>query len=506
MERQTIRSLIFLSLVCAVVATKRPTTLTSLFAPSDGNIPRKRCINLGTRHDAVGPFAPELGLIKYRGSTPGLFSLPSVKVQGTGFDHAFVTQRTANRISFVLKVDRRFTYNVALGFAEVNKETCKPNARIMNMNVQGRPKFGVDIYKSAGCRRPLFVRFNHVKPGRLGFITAFVRGIKNKAQIAVVCVERIPGGPGTRVPPVLPQRSSSPTLRPSPSRSPSPSPRASPSRSPTAVLKPSLCRQRDCFTFDGPGDYVVIGNSLSRDEDRDNCEVKPSSSAKLRIPNGARIKKAILYWSASGRIGKYARATLNDKVVFAQKVYTDRVSRMKFYGAWADVTSRVTGNGIFNVAGIQYDNGSPYCRLNAAYAAWSIVVVFEHPNLPLARVNLCANDFTFTFPSGVYTNSVGCVAGSRTTSKARTTLVTFESDGYKGEYFFINGGYLGDNLFASNTAPNLDIRSFDLRSIIRSGASYISYTIKSYYTRTDRFGGAVEGLFMPLRVVYYTLD
>lgn len=84
--------------------------------------------------------------------------------------------------------------------------------------------------------------------------------------------------------------------------------------------------------------------------------------------------------------------------------------------------------------------------------------------------------------------------------------MTFESDGYKGEYFFINSGYLGDNLFASNTAPNLDIRTFDLRSIVRSGASFISYTIKSYYVKTERFGGAVEGLFMPLRVVYYTLD
>lgn len=203
MERLTILLLILLSLTSAAVATKRTAPLTSLFAPQKGQVPRKRCINLGTWYDAVGPYEPELGLIKYRGSTPGLFSLPSVKVQGTGFGHAFVTQRRANLISFVLKVDPRFLYNVALGFAEVNKETCKPGARIMNVNIQGRPKFGVDVFKASGCRKPLFLRFKNVKPGRLGFLTGFVRGIKNKAQLAVICVERIPGAPGTPLPPVV---------------------------------------------------------------------------------------------------------------------------------------------------------------------------------------------------------------------------------------------------------------------------------------------------------------
>ncbi|PXF40436.1 Phospho-2-dehydro-3-deoxyheptonate aldolase 1, chloroplastic [Gracilariopsis chorda] len=69
----------------------------------------------------------------------------------------------------------------------------------MNTNVQGRPKFGVDAYESAGCRRPLFVRSNNVNPAHIRFITAFVRSIKNKAEIALVCVERSPGGPEARL-------------------------------------------------------------------------------------------------------------------------------------------------------------------------------------------------------------------------------------------------------------------------------------------------------------------
>ncbi|KAI0561346.1 hypothetical protein FGB62_87g078 [Gracilaria domingensis] len=250
--------------------------------------------------------------------------------------------------------------------------------------------------------------------------------------------------------------------------------------------KETPCGQNDCFSFDGPGDYVVIGNSQSQSEDRSNCGHSETSSATLNMPPGASVKKAILYWSASGHLmERHVTASLNGVVVAANRTYVDGYSNfVRFYGAWADVTRG---------------------EHQRAYAAWSLAVVYERRDLPAARVNLCVDDFTFTYPEDVYENHVDCLAGNQSTSVARTTVVAFEGDAYKGEYFYIDGEYLGDNLFSGTTAPNLDILTFDVLRAVHRGARFISYAVVSYFAETV-FGGATEGLFMPMRVVYHTLD
>ncbi|PXF40390.1 hypothetical protein BWQ96_09897 [Gracilariopsis chorda] len=331
-------------------------------------------VNLGSRCEAIGPFEAEPDLIEYHNPQPGLFSNPSLRVNGTKFDHAYVTQRMNRLISFVVKVDKRFNYRVTLGFAEVNKDTCKPGARVMNLNVQGTPKVGVDVFRAVGCRNPDHITFENVKPGRLGFLSGFVRGIKNMANVATICIERV-------------TRDAQP-----PHRLPSP----------RTVLKESQCRQKDCFTFDGPGDYVLIGNSLSRSEDRRNCQHRKSSSARLKLPTGAKVKKAILYWSASGRLRQKAKASFNGVIVLANRTYYGGyTTSLRFYGAWAGVTSMVQTNRLYNVGGIWVDNGEPYCSINSAYAVWSLAVVSERANLPSVRLSLCVDDFTYTYPAGI---------------------------------------------------------------------------------------------------------
>lgn len=469
----------FLYLLSVATPTKtKSQRIPSLFAPRNGRLPHSRCINLGSRCESDRTFEAEADLVKYRNPQPGFCSLPSVRLNGTRFNQAFVTQRMGDLISFVLKVDRRFNYKVTLGFAELSNDTCKPGARVMNLNVQGTSKFGVDVFKAVGCRKPYRVAFLNVKPGSLGFLSGFVRGVNSMAQVATICVER-----GAR---------RTPGQHPKPSMG--------------TLLKESKCRQKDCFTFDGRGDYVLIGNSHSRSEDRRDCTHFKSSSATLNIPAGAKVKKAILYWSASGQLKQKATTSLNGVFVKANRTYRSGYQNVyRFYGAWADVTSIVQKKGLYEVGNIWLDNAEPYCFFNSAYAAWSLAVIYERSNLLSARLNLCVDDFTFTYPAGVYTNHVRCISGSRSTLVARTSLVTFESDNYKGEHFSINGRYLGDNLFNGSTAPNLDIRSFDILSIVRTGVPFISYTVQSYFTQTP-FGGATEGLFVPMRVVYHTLE
>eukprot|EP00179_Madagascaria_erythrocladioides_P008511 CAMPEP_0198312630 /NCGR_PEP_ID=MMETSP1450-20131203/3934_1 /TAXON_ID=753684 ORGANISM="Madagascaria erythrocladiodes, Strain CCMP3234" /NCGR_SAMPLE_ID=MMETSP1450 /ASSEMBLY_ACC=CAM_ASM_001115 /LENGTH=472 /DNA_ID=CAMNT_0044015581 /DNA_START=1 /DNA_END=1419 /DNA_ORIENTATION=- len=294
-----------------------------------------------------------------------------------------------------------------------------------------------------------------------------------------------------------------PTPPPTPAPTPVPTPAPTPAPTP-CVPTPLVCTQQGCFDYEGSVDYKVVGNSMSYHEARDNCAQKSSSSASLSIPAGVRVKSAHLYWSASGTTSKTLSARLNGHYLTAERTWTGGYQSYQFYGAMTDVTHLVSASGHYTVSGLWYDNSGILCWGNAAYASWVIVVVYEEASLPNSRINFCYDDFKFTFPQGTYRSSVDCIKKSGSCpSEATTTVVTFESDAYKGEYFFLGQSYMGDNLFRGSTAPNLDIRDFDISGHVNSGISRLDYTLKSYYTHTV-YGAAVEGLFMPIRIVKYT--
>jgi len=279
---------------------------------------------------------------------------------------------------------------------------------------------------------------------------------------------------------------------------------------PAPLLEPSACQQTGCTNYEGKGDYVVIGNSLSYDEDRQNCNLKTSASDTLSLPTGSKIVKAVLYWSASGTLPSNNRVKLNGNYVYGDKVYTDSsVSPYSFYGSEADVTNLVQ-TGTVTVREIAATTGDPYCTANAAYAAWTMVVVYENSSKPRARINVCTDWFEFTFPSSGpyyynqyydYDSTIKCVSGA--TGEGKTTIVTFESDSYKGEHFSINGVYYGDNLFHGSTAPNLDIKEFDVSTQVQSSSS-IKYLFQTYLVYSV-WGQAIEGLYAPVRVLYYEI-
>ena len=55
-----------------------------------------------------------------------------------------------------------------------------------------------------------------------------------------------------------------------------------------------------CTVYKGNIDHRAIGNSLNYREDRLDCGKKDSSSEWLRLPAGASVVKAYLYWSGIG--------------------------------------------------------------------------------------------------------------------------------------------------------------------------------------------------------------
>jgi hypothetical protein len=276
----------------------------------------------------------------------------------------------------------------------------------------------------------------------------------------------------------------------------------SPTKPPTRIEQ---CTS-DCVVFEGQVDYKVIGNSMSNSEDRTDCSKKDSSSAVLSIPSGAKLEKVYLQWSGSGLVDGTVK--LNGQSVSASKTFSQRLSQWDFFGAFADVTHLVSGSGTYTVSDLSWSNAYSVCQANAAYGAWSLVAVYSGGDAVAGtRVHVCQDKFRMTYPQGYYQSSIGCIEASYScSSQAKFTIVTYESDAYKGEHFYIGGKYFGDNIFRGSTAPNLDIKTFDLGSQIITGSSTsLSYKFETYYVNTV-FGGAVEGLFDFVKVVKYRTE
>ena len=181
---------------------------------------------------------------------------------------------------------------------------------------------------------------------------------------------------------------------------------------------------------------------------------------------------------------------------------------MDFFGAYADVTDRVKGSGTYTVSELSWSNEYRYCQPNAAYGAWSMVVVYSGGDaIAGTRVHVCQDKFRMTYPSGTYSSSIRCIDNNyHCSSNAKLTLVTYDGDAYKGEHFYVAHKYFGDNKFRGTTAPNLDINTFDLgHDIVTGGTKNLEYTFKTYYVNSV-FGGAVEGLFDFVKVLRYRSD
>ena len=263
------------------------------------------------------------------------------------------------------------------------------------------------------------------------------------------------------------------------------------------------CPVDNCAIWNGPVDYTTIGSSMSLSEDRTNCGKKHSSSSRLYVPAGAKVEKAYLQWSGSGSVDSYV--TLNGYSVHAARTFTGGYGHWHFFGAYADVTSLVKkqGSGLYTVQNLSWSNSHTVCQANAAYGAWSLVVVYSSASLdPDTRIHVCQDKFKFTFPAGTYSTNINCVT-STCSSNAKLTLVTYESDAYKGEKFYVGGKLIGDNIFRGSTAPNLDIKSFNVgTSLVNAKTRTLNYYFQTYLVHT-RFGNAIEGLFDFVKVFKY---
>jgi uncharacterized repeat protein (TIGR01451 family)/fimbrial isopeptide formation D2 family protein len=144
--------------------------------------------------------------------------------------------------------------------------------------------------------------------------------------------------------------------------------------------------------FTGNINFVATGGSLRTQSNAgDSCAVGASSSQALTgIPAGASIVAAYLYWGGSGAVD--ANVTLNGSGVAAQRTFTatfdNNGTNMPYFGAFADVTSRISGNGTLTFSGLTVNTSATFCNSSAVAAGWSVIAVYGSATERLRAVNV----------------------------------------------------------------------------------------------------------------------
>ncbi|MEV7289551.1 DUF3344 domain-containing protein [Streptomyces sp. NPDC093252] len=144
----------------------------------------------------------------------------------------------------------------------------------------------------------------------------------------------------------------------------------------------------------GGGDFAMEYVDIDGDPRTDN-----SSRAEVRLPDGAQVTYARLYWGGNLLAGERRPARDTARVLLAApgggygEVLADtavgrRTARgADAYQASADVTRQVRagGAGLWTVAQVGAARGR---SASGTWAGWTLVVAYEHPAEPLRRLTL----------------------------------------------------------------------------------------------------------------------
>ncbi|MEU8464709.1 DUF3344 domain-containing protein [Streptomyces sp. NPDC029003] len=141
-------------------------------------------------------------------------------------------------------------------------------------------------------------------------------------------------------------------------------------------------------------DYEMFYDEVDKDPDTYN-----STRAELKVPQGAKVSYARLYWGGNLRVGEQKPPEDNGRVLVAEPggaykaVLADTVvghhddAGSDAYQASADVTPLVRkgGAGMWTVAQLNIAMGNSEA---GAWGGWTLVVAYEHPQEPLRRISL----------------------------------------------------------------------------------------------------------------------
>ena len=143
--------------------------------------------------------------------------------------------------------------------------------------------------------------------------------------------------------------------------------------------------------FNGKYDFTAIGNTLNLQENGLNvpCLILTSSSATLTLSSGQTVAAAYLYWAGSGN-GDF-EVTLNNIPLTAERTFSNTINGKNYFAAYANVTALVqnTGNGTYTLSDLDLTDVIPdFCTNSTNFGGWSIVIIYQHPDLPFNQLNV----------------------------------------------------------------------------------------------------------------------
>ena len=144
--------------------------------------------------------------------------------------------------------------------------------------------------------------------------------------------------------------------------------------------------------FNGRFDYTAIGNTLNTAENGGGapCEILTSSSADLLLEPDQVVINALLYWAGSGQ-GDFD-VELNGIEIRPDRTFALELDDVRsFFAAVTDITELVQSIGSDTYTLSELDLSEiidTYCPTGTNFAGWSIVIVYEDPDLPLNQLNV----------------------------------------------------------------------------------------------------------------------
>ncbi|MDA7825015.1 hypothetical protein N8986_02015, partial [Flavobacteriaceae bacterium] len=263
--------------------------------------------------------------------------------------------------------------------------------------------------------------------------------------------------------------------------------------------------------FNGKYDFTAIGNTLNPAPNP--CNILTESSAELTLDPSQSIVSAHMYWAGSGSIDFGAQYPA-DRIVFlngnevrssrqfqATAIFGGGGGGRDYFSYYADVTDHVTGNGLYTLSGlditgnIQGSPDGPYCNSTTDFGGWSIIVIYEDPNLSLNQISLF-DGYELVYGDPCCNNIEIILDGIdvATDELAKIGFLAWEGDAQiaNNETLRINGvpisnaqnpldnAFNGSNSYTgSNDLFNMDLDVYDLEGIVQPDDTEVQINLTS---------------------------
>lgn len=275
--------------------------------------------------------------------------------------------------------------------------------------------------------------------------------------------------------------------------------------------------------FTGNVNFVATGGSLRTQPDSgDSCAVGATSSRALTgIPAGASIVAAYLYWGGSGS-SVDATVALNGSTVTASRTFQAVYPydpNLPFFGGFADVTNRVTGNGTYTFSGLTVNTGAPHCTPSAVLAGWGLIAIYGSPSERLRAINVF--DGLQYFRGSALTLTPNGFRIPASNIDGRVAVISWEGDpgnsdplnGYSESLHF-NDTALDDGLVPAGSDPSVQQYDGTVNSqnaVNSYGADIDTYNVSSLLTpgatsATTRYSAGGDLVLLTAQIVSVTSE